>query len=635
MALEIKGKTQSLRWLADLLSFFQAETIKVPTDYRNQVIKTKQLLENDVSGIVGTMLDFAIQCALVDYRIETPNANLTEELNNWLKKVNLKINTDEGVKSIPTGLESLAKEYFRERWKGSSNLLLRTFWDKQNNLQLPTTLFFIDGEDIKVKSKKGKQSAVILGEEKYYLRINDAEKDDIKLPRFKEEMIFVQRPYESWSNLIPIPFLIRRGLFHNMSFHKLMSSKGEFIVGKALEYLFVMKKGSEKMTIEGRAELTYSEEDLKKVSKDLQNLIQKKKSESGLPGYVTGFDTEISEYIPDYKKALDAAIYSPIEKRLLSGLGLIEIIQGTASTRRESVLNPKPFVSEIKSGIKDFKTLLRDIIQIIIEKNSKSHPKWMGAEIKIVSSPVKEFITQELRTMLRSIYDRGGLSKRTLVEVAGEQDFDVEVQYRKTEKKEGLDKALYPPVILNVEKDIEPKKPVSDDKKSIEKKNFLQALEEAECPHCKEIFDFESQEEIEVGKVKCPNCHKGLTRKELLKLEEAKIFEEAPYTNKNYPPQLKNLPAGARSIWIDTFNSVYKQTKNETQARQASWRNVKLRYKKSGDSWVRKSKGEFEESLQQLPLDDIIELKKLDVLNKQSKILDRLIKEEAKDETTD
>jgi len=63
---------------------------------------------------------------------------------------------------------------------------------------------------------------------------------------------------------------------------------------------------------------------------------------------------------------------------------------------------------------------------------------------------------------------------------------------------------------------------------------------------------------------------------------------EAPYTKENYPDSIKNLPQGARSIWIDTFNSVYKETKDDDKARKAAWRNVKLKYKKVKNKWVKK-----------------------------------------------
>lgn len=62
-----------------------------------------------------------------------------------------------------------------------------------------------------------------------------------------------------------------------------------------------------------------------------------------------------------------------------------------------------------------------------------------------------------------------------------------------------------------------------------------------------------------------------------------------PYTMKNPPSTVKNLPSGAKKIFIDTFNAVLADTKDETKARMAAWSNVKKKYKKSGDKWVKKT----------------------------------------------
>lgn len=486
----IKGITPSLRWLTDLLAFFQTESITVPKKYRERVLCVKQHFEDDTSGLVNTMLDCAISSALVNYKVETKNKNLSEILNKWL----LNINSDLRGK-VPTGLEALAKEYFRERWKGSSNLVLRTFWSENDDLTLPTSLFFVDGEDIKVKSKTD-DGVVILGDEQYYIKVGDPlnskstiTKDDIKLPKLENELIFVQKPFESWGTLEPVPFLIRRGIYRNSEFLKLMSSKGEFIISKALEYLLIMKKGTERLALDGQ--ITYDENDLKQANEDLKNLVLRKKNEAGFPSYTTNFDTDIQEYIPEYSKVINDTIYSPIEKRILAGLGLIEVVEGVASTRREGILNPKPFITEINQGVKDFKAMLNDIVQTIIEKNSSQHKKWMSTNFTITSTPVKTFMDDKIKTGLRSLYDRGLLSKRTLVEVVGDVDFDLEVERRIKETEEKLDDKLYPPVTQNMEDKGEdfpgdkktdinpsPKKKTLPDRTGPEAKNFKQASKE-------------------------------------------------------------------------------------------------------------------------------------------------------------
>ncbi len=133
----IKGRTPALQWISDLMAFFQAEAIKVPIRYRDMVLETKDLLKDDVSGIVNTMLDFAIDSALVKYRIETSNPNLTEVLNNWLKTINVDLKSTKGVYSIPTGINALVKEYSTVRAKVSSHLVMRYFCFKQDGLEIP------------------------------------------------------------------------------------------------------------------------------------------------------------------------------------------------------------------------------------------------------------------------------------------------------------------------------------------------------------------------------------------------------------------------------------------------------------------------------------------------------------------
>ncbi len=687
MALEIKGKTQSLKWLNDLLAFFTVEQIKIPTDYRERVTQSKDLLENDTSGIVSSMLDFAIDCALVKYRVETGNENLTEILNNWLGSINSNLRG-----KVPTGLKALAREYFRERWKGSSNLLLRTFWTEKDDFSLPTTMFFVDGEDIIIKGNgEDKTAPRKLGEEKYYLRLTSDNIKDPKQamplpnPRNKNEIIFAQRPFESWSALKTTPFLIRRGLFRNMMLFNLLSSKSEFIIGRAIAYLFALKKGSERLALDStRPDFVYSQEDLKNAKTDLSRIISDSKSERGAPTYATGFDTEMEHLIPDYSKAISDALYSPIIHRLLAGIGLIDIIQGTASTRKESLLNPKPFIAEVEQGIDDFIAILGDIVETIKEKNKDKHRKYINVKVEINHTPIPQFIDKNVKQMLRSIYDRGNLSRKTLTEVVGELDYELEVQRRKREKKEGHDIIMGAPVIQNNEGSQDTEE-VPDDKKTIEKKNFKQALEEAECPHCGEVFDYLAEVEEGMGWVKCPECGEKVTQEKLIEaamakkgikilekasdLEKGKIVkrkdgwhvlseknknlggpyktkqeavkrlrqveffkrhgtEEAFYkTNEDLPEDVKELLSGAKTIWRKAFNSSYSKY-GEDSARKIAWEYVERVYKKSGDKWVRKTQEEIEESFRNMNLDDLMNLARLQIFARQKKVLDKILEEE-------
>jgi cation transport regulator ChaB len=390
----------------------------------------------------------------------------------------------------------------------------------------------------------------------------------------------------------PTPFLIKRGVFRNAKFIDLLSTKGEFVVGKALEYLLLLKKGSQELTLSNQPEFTYSEADLKKVKDDLQQTIQDRINTPGVSSYVTNFDTEVEHLIPEYQKALAQELFTPAERRVLAGLGMIDVLQGISSTRKETTLNPRPFIAEVESGIEDFKTLLTDVMMTIIEKNKISHPKSVGQINKISSTPISHFITDEVKTQFRSMYDRGVISKKTYAEVcgAGDVDFEVEVQRRKDEAKAGLKKTMYPPVTQNQEQYNDPGdepvagpdaktdsngKPVPTDKQGPEAKNYKGAVPE------------------DVAAV---------------------------------------LPEDGQKIWLRIYNE--SSENGEEYASKMAWTITKKFYKKDGDVWVRKAKTTDAEgkminleSASADMIENIIKMQEIELKEKQSKLLSKLLKE--------
>jgi hypothetical protein len=492
MADNPKKMNQSLAWLWDMMSFYVKDEIVIPSDFNTQVEEIQKLLKSDTSGIVNSVLDFAINCACVDYSIETDNKNFGDLISKWFQDINISL-----VGKVPVGMKSLSKEYFRERWKNSSLIVLRTTWEKVSidgqTFTLPSKMWFVDGKNIKVEDPNKSR---IIGSEIYSIIID--EKTTKKLPASKDELIFIQKPFDSWSRVEPTPFIMQRGLYKNLKLFDLLSTKSEKFISKALEYLLMMKKGSEKLAIDGGANYTYSKEDLQKAKNDFKQLVSDNKSEAGTPTYVTNFDTLLEHISPEYEKVMNSNIYAPIEKRLLSGLGLIDIVEGTATTRRESILNPKPFIREVNSGINDFISLLSDIMIVIKDKNVKSHPKYFGEKIQLHYTPIEDFINDNVRDHLRSCYDRGVISKQTYTEVVGQVDFDIEVTRRKQETADNLDKELYPPIINNQEN----KENIPNDKKGPEAKNF-RGNEEIEELSNEEIEFFKkleiSDEELELS----------------------------------------------------------------------------------------------------------------------------------------
>lgn len=580
MPMDKRSLNPLLTWLWDLLSFYSTEEIRVPTEYHDQVLEIKDVLDSDVSGIVNSMLDYAINSAMVDFNVDSENPNFQALIEEWFSRVN------EGlVGRVPVGMKNLSREYYRERWKNSSLIVMRTLWEKVNMggqvLELPVKMWFVDGVNVDVEDESLVRS---IGDEKYFLRIHN--KEHKAIPASENELIFVQKPFTSWTNLYPTPFMISRGLWKNLKFFELMNKKGEKIVGKALEYLMLMKKGSEQLAMKGAADFIYSEEDLTKVKNDFNDLVVEGKSTAGTPTYVTNFDTSLEHIIPEYSKVMNEGLYTVIEKRLLAGLGLIEIVEGIASTRREAILNPKPFVKEVETGISDFVALVSDVMRVIVMKNKSAHPKFFSEanKIQLHYNPIKDFISDSIREHLRSMYDRGVLSKQTYSEVVGGVDIDIEVSRRTKETKDKLDDTMYPPVIQNMEAVLDANKPqpknedIPSDKQGIEKKNY-----------------------------------KGET-------------EDIPYKNNDeLPDSVKAIPVDAQTLYRRVFNQ--SSSKGEAYAGKVAWSVVKKFFKKDKEgNWTKKRETSETASFEEL-IDELLKFQEIELREKQLEIADKLLKD--------
>lgn len=477
----IKPVSQGLSWLTKILDLFASQSIFIPDEFRSQAIDLESELKNDVSGLVDSILDFAISASQVDFSIESDNETIREVLNNWLFDINSSMRG-----KIPTGVNALAKEYFRERWKKSSFLLLRTKWETIDGYRVPTKLWFVDGKDILIADDK---ESKMIGNQEYSLQVND--KNSIPLNNTKDHKIFVQKPFEDWATDYPTPYLVKRGVLYNLKFMRLLSTKGSNVLAKAIEYLMLLKKGDAELVKLNNPDFIYSQAELTEIKNKLQQLMDEMKASSGTPLYTTNFDTMLEHLIPEYGKILSSDLSTPIERRILAGLGFVEIVEGLTSSRKDAVLNPKVFENEIKQGLRDFSMLLQDVLMTIIEENKALKPKLMNSKmIEIRTSPLKAFTSKDSAEIIRNLYDRGLLSKRTTTELLGDIDFDQEVERRKGEDKEGFNDEknfMYPPVIQNTPTapgvaKINPNDPgkdkIPDAKKGPNKKNFTAANKE-------------------------------------------------------------------------------------------------------------------------------------------------------------
>ena len=72
----------------------------------------------------------------------------------------------------------------------------------------------------------------------------------------------------------------------------------------------------------------------------------------------------------------------------------------------------------------------------------------------------------------------------------------------------------------------------------------------------------------------------------------------------NLPPSIRGLPIGAQKLWVAAANSVLSNGGTDEDAVKAGWANVKRKYKKAGDKWIKKKYGgvdELPKNVKQLP----------------------------------
>lgn len=587
----------------------------VPSDYHSQVKVVKEMLKNDSSGLVDSLTDFAVQTASVDYRIETKNDNLNEILNNWLQKINTEYNG-----KIPSGIAALGEEYYKERWKSSSFPVLKIGkWEKVDGLWLPTRLYFLDGESIHAKDKENSKDLRLLSYD-YYLG------DPQKKNKLDKDVVF-SKPYARWFDKYPVPYLIKRGIYLNYRVINAIKNKEIEILEQIIPYMLLVKKGTEGLAINKIK--NYSQDDLNKILEQFQTLVDEIKSTSTAgdkrvksPIRVSQFDEELKHLIPDLSSIFNKDLFAEAERNILSGMGFIDVIDALSTTRRESVLNPKGFIEEINKGVKDFKRILNSLMLMIQEKN-KGNTKYMNVKYSIISSPITGFMTADFKDKLRMLWIHGQLSNRTYCELVGEVDFETEVSRRKQEAKDGIEIVMYPHQKENREADVSTEEMLRQ-----------------------KMFDME--EEDEDGNPVLPDRTDD-TNKEKFDKSAKDDLEGAPYkTVKDLDPKIrKALSPELRSIFIRVFNDAYETYNNESRAFRVAWSVIKkIARKNKKGIWVRKRKrinGKLEplkitKSMISEVLDEEegqaikeeLELKKLELLEKQNQLADKLLKNKEK-----
>ena len=589
-------------WEAFINLLFSTGEISVSDDFHARCGYVNEIMDNDITGIAGTIVTYSINSASeARFTIECSDESLEELLRTWLERINININ------GVPSGLQELAKEYYKERWAGASLCLLRVDkWEKitigTNSISVPMVLYFVVGSSIYIK--RSNAQTYKLGSDKYFL---DEGMKDKSLPAVKDEKIIVQKPFGRWFTEYPTPYLIKQGVYKNWKALQILQNKGNEVITKILPYLFLMEKGTENMYLQGKG--SYTDTDLKTMVDNFKNAIERFNREGGkLPAAGVPFDQKYQHLIPDLLPILREELFAQGTRAILSGLGFVDIIQGVSSTRKESVLNPKPFIAEVNAGVDGFKSILLDVVRLIITENKLDHKKLFSEKntLKIVNSPLKINI-ETLVDFFRSGYIYGPVTIKTYHEVLG-IDHEQEIERMRREEKDGLRELFYPHLVQNTEKDIDTN--ISIPPKVTKK-----------------------QEEKQVEKEKQPE--------NMQKAELKDNLEIAPYTYENYPPYLKKYPADARKVWIDTFNE--SLPKGEDYAFPVAWtvlkKYLKRHYIQKDGKYIRKGQESAQENepitaeeISDERVDKLLKLEKIKILKGQKKLIDKLTKEDKTNE---
>lgn len=442
-----------------------------PSNYENKVAECKKILDNDVSGLVSSIIEF-IEDAISDvkFTIETDSSELTKILNLWLSKIN-----DSNRKFMATGIKAFIKQYVREHFT-SSLVATKYNFEVFNKFRMPTKLWVLNSEKIKCSTNDDNLTFGYTYKNKPI-----------------GQKVLIRREGRLYDNY-PVPYLIRRGVWANYKLKKSIKDKSAQTLEQLLWYLFMLKKGNPNNPNYKTPNYTQMGADLKQILQSAKNSIA---TDSKIPAYMTSQDTEAEHVLPDLSKIFTRVIYEEIDRDILSGMGMIDIVEGVGSTRRDSILNPKPLMQKTISMLIDVEYLIYELIKEIVDNNKNIHRNYFNnlKSIKLIRTPIKAFWSQEFKEMVRSYSDRGLLSLRTSLDSLG-FDFETELRRREEEAKNGYDMALYPRVIINREgvgidlvgEDYEEEETKDEDKKGIEKLNYTLAdLEKAPWENVKSL----------------------------------------------------------------------------------------------------------------------------------------------------
>lgn len=526
-----------------------ATTVKVPTEFHSRCRAIKNIYDNDYSGMITSILDFMISSATVELQLESSSSDFNKILKTWLEEINIEYKG-----RLPFGIKSLQEEFYKETWKYSSfPVFYVAEWKKYSKYYLPSKLLLLDGSSI-YAIEKNKEPYLYLGENyDYYL--GKEEKFNLNND---PNVIFAKnnsRFYEEY----PIPFLIQRGIYYHFLIIKALKDQQTKALSRAFPFLMHVKKGTEGIDLAGKFKFTDQDakdmkDQIELLSKELYELSSNLRAST----HISAYDTEIKYIIPDLMPLFNSKLFETADRSILSGFGLIDIVDAVSTSRRESVLNPKAFISEVNKGIGSFKSFMTQIMYISKEYNiSQNNRTFTNIDVKVLAPNSNVFMTESFKEILRQLYDRGLIQKQTAIELIGEQSFEIELLRAEQENKMKLEEKLYPPVIRN------------DEGKSIDERP----------KNLKKDTDPESIPEDKTNPVEKKEYDKG-----------SLILEESPYGSIKELPEYvqQKFSKEDQNKWMDIWNTAYnyaiKIGKTNKKAEQYAFRVANSRVRVKGDS---------------------------------------------------
>jgi len=553
MSIENPTTGEFILWILGLA----LEKITVPTDYHTQCQSIEKMLVDDSSGLINSLLDFAIESASVNYEIITGSNELNNILKEWLKNINKNY-----YGLVPKGVQALAEEANRERFKGSSFLALKmTKWEKIGGIKFPVNAFFVNGGSIYATEKKGINGNKRLINYDYYL--------DKALKQPLGNGVIIQRPFTRWYKKYPVPYLFQRGVYHNWKLMDVLKSKQGQLLDQVIPLITQMLKGNSDWISDGKQSVP-TPEDLNKKADEFKKKYDEIKK-SSIPKALLEFsppDEEWKHIVPDITKMFAREIPASIEKNILAGLGFIDAMEAvTSSSRRESILNPQAFVSGVKKAVEDFGKILEHLLDAIIDVND-GRTKYVS-ELKkaiITHDVVQPFMTDKFKQKMTNLYDRGNLSKETYTEIVGDVNFELEKYRRTKELEDGVEILMYPHLKDNREKDETPE----------------------------EILHREDNKPKDVdvnGNPIPPDKIEDNLDYDYSKL----VTTEAPFKNvkelEKKIPGVKKLSPGLKKDFLKIFNNAYNHYHDDVKAIQTAWSIIKKVAKPNDKGiWVRVKK---------------------------------------------